>query len=152
VRYAVQTDGVTWMTNATVSAVPIPPRPAATQDATSTAAQAATIAAARHGTPPRRPSSSASTPASAVAQIAGTSAVHSRDRAKYTIQPPLSTLVSAAHDHDTPLVSPVRRTPASCGRNCGTANAAAATGSPLRTCSSTASAPSLSMPACAATL
>jgi hypothetical protein len=41
----------------------------------------------------------------------------------------LLTLVSDAHAHDTPAVSPVRRTRAICGRNCGTANTVATTGS-----------------------
>jgi DNA-binding Lrp family transcriptional regulator len=36
------------------------------------------------------------------------------------------TLVSVAHDHETPAVSSVRRNLTICGRNCGIANAAAA--------------------------
>src|SRR5260370_34981426 len=44
-------------------------------------------------------------------------------------------LVSAAHDQDTPAVSPVRRRRASWGRNCGTARIAATRGSkPNTTC------------------
>ena len=42
-------------------------------------------------------------------------------------------LVSAAHDQDTPAVSPVRCRRASWGRNCGTARIAAASGSKLNT-------------------
>ena len=42
------------------------------------------------------------------------------------------TLVSAAHDQDTPAVSPVRRSRASWGRNWGTASIAATSGSKLR--------------------
>src|SRR5215468_293642 len=42
-------------------------------------------------------------------------------------------LVSAAHDQDTPAVSPVRARRASWGRNCGTARIAAARGSKLKT-------------------
>jgi hypothetical protein len=64
-----------------------------------------------------------------VTDVAGTSAVQNRESAKYAIHPPLLTLVRAAHDQDTPAVSPVRQTRVSWGRNCGTANTAAATGS-----------------------
>src|SRR5215469_91214 len=42
-------------------------------------------------------------------------------------------LVSAAHDQDTPAVSPVRARRASWGRNCGTARIAATRGSKLTT-------------------
>jgi hypothetical protein len=45
----------------------------------------------------------------------------------------LFTLVSAAHDHDTPAVVPARRTRTSWGRNCGTARNAAASGSNANT-------------------
>ncbi|HEX6522182.1 MAG TPA: hypothetical protein VF070_19580 [Streptosporangiaceae bacterium] len=64
--------------------------------------------------------------------MAGTSAVQNPDSAKYPAQAALLTLVSAAHDHDTPAVSPVRRKRASWGRNCGTARTAATSGSKLK--------------------
>jgi len=37
-------------------------------------------------------------------------------------------VVSAAHDHETPAASRVARSFSICGRNCGTAKAAAAIG------------------------
>lgn len=37
-------------------------------------------------------------------------------------------LVSAAHSHETPVASPVVRTLMICGKNCGIASTAAATG------------------------
>src|SRR5689334_23831815 len=65
--------------------------------------------------------------------MAGASAVQKPDSAKYPAQAALLMLVSAAHDQDTPAVSPVRRRRASWGRNCGTARTAAIRGSRLKT-------------------
>ena len=65
--------------------------------------------------------------------MAGTSAVQKPDSAKYASQAALFTLVSAAHDHDTPAVVPARRALNSCGRNCGTARNAATSGSDANT-------------------
>jgi hypothetical protein len=132
-RYAFHTDGVVWMMNDTVSAVPRPARPESTPTAVSRAAHPAGPAAARAGNPSRRASSTARVPARSVADTDGTRAVHRWDSAKYPVQAPLLTLVSAAHVHDTPAVSPVRRSRASCGRNCGTAKIAASSGSKAMT-------------------
>jgi hypothetical protein len=128
-RYAFHTDGVVWMMNDTVSATPRPARPKSASATVSRAAHPVAAVAARAGSPSRRASSTASVPARSVADTDGTRAVHSRDSAKYPVQAPLLTLVSAAHVHDTPAVSPVRWSRASCGRNCGTAKIAASSGS-----------------------
>src|SRR6476469_8624668 len=132
-RYAVQTEGVTCSRKAAVRAVPRlarPDRPAAV----SSAAHASVSAAGRRGNPvPLRASITASAPASTVAEMAGASAVQKPDSAKYPAQAALLMLVSAAHDQDTPAVSPVRRRRASWGRNCGTARTAAIRGSELKT-------------------
>ena len=133
-RYAVQIEGVTCSRNAAVSTEPRPARPNRLAAVMSSAVHASASAVGRRGIPaPRRASITASAPASTVAETAGTSAVQNPDSAKYPAQAALLTLVSAAHDQDTPAVSPVRARRASWGRNCGTARIAATRGSNLTT-------------------
>ena len=81
-RYAVQTEGVTCSTKATVSAVPRPARPDRPAAAMSSPAHASASAAGRRGNPVRRASMTACVPASSVAEMAGTSAVQNPDSAK----------------------------------------------------------------------
>jgi hypothetical protein len=70
----------------------------------------------------------ASAPARSVAEEAGTSAVQNPESAKYANQAALFTLVSVAHDQETPAVSSVPLSLRTCGRNWGIANAVAAIG------------------------
>jgi hypothetical protein len=111
-----------------VSRVPRPARPLAKPATTSTAAHAPSDAAVRARTRDGPASMAVSRPASSVTEHEGTSALQSRDRAKYAIHAALLTVVSAAHDQETPAVSRVALSFSTCGRNCGIPKAVAATG------------------------
>jgi DNA-binding Lrp family transcriptional regulator len=75
-RYTVHTDGVTWSRKATAKAEPSPVRPNAAAAVISTTAHTDASTTGRFGTPPpRRASSTASSPDKAVAETAGTIAV-----------------------------------------------------------------------------
>jgi hypothetical protein len=75
VRWAVQSEGVTWRTKATVSSVPRPARPATVTPAIRSATQPLIRTAGRVLAGLRRVSMIVSVPASSVAEAAGTSAV-----------------------------------------------------------------------------
>ena len=128
VRYAAQMDGATWTAKAAVSSVPSPARPESAPAAASSAAHPAIRPADPGSACPRRVSMSASSPASSVAAVAGTSALQYPASVKYAIQAALLMLVSSAHAHETPAVSRVARSLTICGRNCGIARVVAAMG------------------------
>jgi len=75
VRWAVQSEVVTWRTKAAVSSVPRPVRPATAKPATRSAAQLLIRTAGRVLACPRRASMMVRVPASRVAEVAGISAV-----------------------------------------------------------------------------
>src|SRR5215472_8111276 len=116
------------MMNAAVRSVPRPVRPATAYPVTSVAAHVPIRMDCSGLACRRRVSITASVPASSVADDDGMSAVQYRARAKYAIQAALLRPVSAAHDQETPAASWVARSLRIWGRNCGTANAAAAIG------------------------
>ncbi len=82
VRYAVHSDGATCTTNAAVSSVPRPARPATPPATASAAAHAPSKATERARTRLPPVSMAVSTPASRVTEQEGTRALQSRDRAK----------------------------------------------------------------------